>query len=332
MIKKKYISVQKHPTEDLYIYNYTPKCQYNKMWNEETLSCRGLILDGEGKVVARPFKKFFNIEEVGDKIPNTNFKVYEKYDGSLGILYWINDEPNIATRGSFTSDQAIKGTEMIRKYDYSKLNRNYTYLFEIIYPENKIVVDYGKEEKLILLAIIETSTGKELPLESTIFETARLYVGFSLDTINLIRKSNKTDEGFVLKWEDGYRLKMKNEEYVRLHKLITNVTARSIWDLLQTGSSVEELLDRVPDEFYYWVESTIKNLKGEYEFIRTRAIITAFFARKYTTRKEQALFIIKNQPNISEIVFAMLDKKEFSTLIWEKIKPRHKVPFKEEIW
>ncbi len=80
-------------------------------------------------------------------LKSSNFDVYEKMDGSLGILYWIDDKPFLATRGAFESEQAIKGTELLRKHqNLNKLNRNYTYLFEIIYPSNRIVVDYGAEE------------------------------------------------------------------------------------------------------------------------------------------------------------------------------------------
>ena len=63
MINEKLVSVQKHPQADLFIYNYTPKVQYDKLWNEITLNTRGLILDSQMNIVAKPFGKFFNLEE-----------------------------------------------------------------------------------------------------------------------------------------------------------------------------------------------------------------------------------------------------------------------------
>ena len=60
MINEKLVSVQKHPETDLFIYNYSPKVQYEKLWNEVTLKTRGLILDAQMNFVARPFGKFFN--------------------------------------------------------------------------------------------------------------------------------------------------------------------------------------------------------------------------------------------------------------------------------
>ncbi len=104
MIEKKYVSKKKHPVKDIFIYNYTKNAQYEWLWNEATKKCRGLIMDSGDNIIANPFEKFFNLEELDAKeqpIPNEPFDVYEKVDGSLGILYWINDVPAIATRGSF---------------------------------------------------------------------------------------------------------------------------------------------------------------------------------------------------------------------------------------
>jgi RNA ligase len=42
-------------------------------------------------------------------------------DGSLGILFNYKGEWVLATRGSFTSDQSVKGTELLQKYDYNRL-------------------------------------------------------------------------------------------------------------------------------------------------------------------------------------------------------------------
>jgi hypothetical protein len=77
---------QVHPTLPLTIWNYSEKVQYEGLWDEITLMCRGLVTDKDGNVVARPFKKFFNLEE-GKHTPTSDFDVYMKLDGSLGILF-----------------------------------------------------------------------------------------------------------------------------------------------------------------------------------------------------------------------------------------------------
>jgi len=79
---------QTHPTLPLTIWNYSQTTQYEGKWDEVTLQCRGLVTDTDGNVVARPFKKFFNMEE--EKHTETEeYEVYEKMDGSLGIAFYM---------------------------------------------------------------------------------------------------------------------------------------------------------------------------------------------------------------------------------------------------
>lgn len=123
-----------HPTLPIDIYNYSRECQFSQAWDDITLNMRGTVLDHYGNVVARTFPKFFNMEEhKPEEIPNESFSVFEKMDGSLGILFNYDDEWHLATRGSFVSDQAIKGKEMLGRYNIESLDKNKTYLFEIIY-------------------------------------------------------------------------------------------------------------------------------------------------------------------------------------------------------
>ena len=342
MVKEKYISVQKHPEADYYIYNYTQKAQFDKVWNEETTMCRGLILDSKGEILQRPFKKFFNLSEHDSDekpdIPNEPFDVYEKMDGSLGILYFYNGMPFIATRGSFTSEQAIEGTKILRqKYQNVIFNPLYTYLFEIIYPENKIVVNYGKERDLYLLACIATETGEEALDSATTygwqdfgprnkFPTPKKYNYTSIEEITKLMSSGTgEDEGFVIKFKGGMRVKIKYDEYVRLHRLITGVNKRRIWDLLRNGSDLNELLTKVPEEFYKWVDTTAKEIKKEYQTWESSSVKIWEQASKLKTRKEQAEMI--KQFNCRSIVFNMLDGKDHSKIIWQMIKPKAEKPF-----
>ena len=135
------ITLRPHNDLLLLIANYTPDVQYDRLWDEHPLlkQCRGLIVDEDGAVIARPFPKFFNYEEHLEfddleDIPNEPFEVYEKMDGSLGIVFHYRGKWRVATRGSFHSDQADYAMEnLLPKYDISNLDKSKTYLFEIIY-------------------------------------------------------------------------------------------------------------------------------------------------------------------------------------------------------
>lgn len=269
-VDKGLVAVQKHPTLDLFIYNYTAKVQYERLWSDITLACRGLILDAEYNIVARPFPKFFNLgEQVNQVVPEMQFEVYDKMDGSLGIMYWHDDKPYIATRGSFNSEQAKKANAMLYdKYSatFEKLDKTRTYLFEIIYPENRIVVDYGLAEELVLLAMINTQTGEEYELEQLGFPIVARYNGIKdLATIKDINDDCK--EGFVIRFANNHRLKIKFKEYIRLHRIVTQISSLDIWEYMQSEKSFEEILDSVPDEFYQWVKRTRTALVSQYDAI-----------------------------------------------------------------
>jgi len=315
MVTDGFISVRQHPTAPLRIYNYTAKAQYENVWNAATLTCRGLIADETGEVVARPFSKFFNLEQV-EQLPNEPFEVYEKLDGSLGILYWIDDEPYIATRGSFESTQAHIATQLLQSYDLSGLDRRFTYLFEIIYPENRIVVDYGERRELVLLAIIDTTTGDEHPVQDIGFPVATKHDGIT-DVASLRTLDWENREGVVVRFASGLRVKAKCTEYVRLHRLLTGVTEKMILEeYLMTGADMTSLLERVPDEFNVWLQQTVTNFRAQYDTIE-QAAQQIFETTEATTRKEYAALFTKTP--YSAILFRMLDRREYTQLIWKQI-------------
>jgi len=330
---------QKHNNADLYIYNYSPKVQYNRIWNSTTKQCRGLILDGDYNIVALPFPKFFNLEEIESNnmdlsLPETSFEVYDKLDGSLGILYWLDDKPYIATRGSFHSDQAIHATNILHgrySHTFNKLDRSKTYLFEIIYPENRIVVDYGKIDDIILIAIIDNLTGRDSKLVDVGFPIVKKYNGINdISELKLLNQNNK--EGFIIKFSNDFRVKLKFEEYVRLHRIITNVSNKVIWEYLSQGKEMDNLLDRVPDEFYSWVKETKENILSEYNRIEEEykwIYETIMKSDGVEEKKVFASYATKYQ--YSSILFNMYDRKDYSKFIWKIIKPKYEKPFSNYI-
>ncbi len=301
--------------------------------------CRGLITKGDGTIVARPFGKFFNLEEHKEILPDGRFKVFDKMDGSLGILYWIDDVPYISTRGSMTSDQAKKGTEILHTEYFKKkwhlFNRKKTYLFEIIYPENRIVVNYEKTENLFLLAVIDTRTGKDdwKEWEKLNFGEEPIYhtdwygncTWSSFEALKMLRK-NDDCEGFVLIWPNGLRLKVKYDEYKRLHKLITGVNERRIWEIMASGDSLKDMLEKVPDEFYQFVKKTSKRLTDQFRSYEDDIHYTVLKVRDIPSRKEQAIIISKSK--CPSGAFALLDGKDYGKMIWQLIRPEATKPYK----
>lgn len=342
LMEEGYIAVQKHPDAELYIYNYTHKCQFDKVWNEHTMLCRGIITDQDGNVLYRPFKKFFNLEEhLGQKkeLPDCPFKVHEKLDGSLGILYKVNGQWAVATRGSFKSDQAIHATEVLRnKYpDFEPLN-GFTYLFEIIFPSNRVVVDYKDMDDLVFLCCLRTTTGIPLSIPDGVLPMPRAKIFSDVtDIMKLTEKERDNEEGYVIEWENGLRLKVKFSEYKRLHWLLSSVNSKTIWDLLREGSDIEKILDHVPDEFYDWVKATAREL--EVKFYDTKLAYYLEFAlylaavSKGTVSRERrsaAKYFQKISANPS-VLFKLLDGQNPDDMVWKMIKPIASKPFKNNL-
>ena len=141
---KQYGHVNVRENGDLLLFNYTQMAIFGGDWNPFEMMSRGLIINRRtGEIVARPFDKFWNWLEGGRTASGHIVTVTEKLDGSLGILYRDNGEYKIATRGSFDGEQAVWATNFLKDYYNLAVPDELTLLFEIVYPENRVVVDYG---------------------------------------------------------------------------------------------------------------------------------------------------------------------------------------------
>ncbi|WP_435971902.1 RNA ligase [Streptomyces sp. Qhu_M48] len=246
-----HVTRKRHPRLPLSIYTYTRACQYAQHWNTATTRCRGLVADDTtGRIVALPLPKFFNVSEhttgrpYAPPLPDEPFEVYDKVDGSLAVVFHYDDRWHVASKGSFTSAQATWAQRRVDAADTTGLTPGVTYLAEILYPGNRIVVNYGERRDLVLLAAFGPD-GTETPLAEAatgwhpIGSTVRTWPGTSVADLVALTESNilpggrratGTDaEGFVLRFASGVRAKAKLAEYVRLHKVLTGVTERDIW-------------------------------------------------------------------------------------------------------
>lgn len=331
-----------HPTLPIAIYNYSRETQYESKWDYITLMCRGLVLDNEGNVIAKAFNKFFNLEEhKPEEIPNEPFEVYEKLDGSLGILFHYNGEWVLATKGSFTSDQSVRGLEMLKKYDYERLISGFTYLFEIIYDENRIVCQYNYED-LILLSVFDNSDGSEINIHKDIlpnnnrvknvcqnigFNFVKKYDGIR-DFSELKSKISNDAEGYVIRFENGFRMKIKGEEYVRLHKILTSFSNVDIWEYLKDGKPLNNLLHRVPDEFDLWVKNTVQKIEDEYQTLEKEyKWIFKVLMRSPDSETKKGFAELAKRYKHPSILFKMFDGKDYSDYIWKQIRPVYSRPF-----
>lgn len=330
MVEHGYINVQKHPTADLYIYNYSKSAQMDNVWNEATTQCRGIICDADKNIIARPFEKFYNYEELVNKnikIPNLPFEVFEKLDGSLGILYFIDNSPYIATRGSFTSVQAEHATNVLyQKYSdkLSLLDKSKTYLFEIIYKDNDshLVVNYGDTDDIFLLAVINTETGEEYNIDDYkhIFKTTIRYDGIT-DYLKLREMfSGENKEGFVIKFSNNFRMKLKFVEYFRLHALISCLSEKVVFGYIasNTTEQLEEILDRLDEEHHIYLNKIVDKILDKEKEIRK--IVASEYKEGFASKKEAAEYFLKcSYPYIMFLIYDKKDYNKFTEAVWNAV-------------
>ena len=260
--------------DGLALFCYTPKCANERYWTPLTRACRGLVLTFAGQVVARPFDKFFNVGEMQETQPGAleivaksagEPLVLEKRDGSLGIVFWDEARArwDVCTKGSFASDQACYARQfLLPKIHLGALERGVTYLAEIIYPENRIVVDYQGGEGLTLLGARRT-TGEELTFAAV--ADAAGQAGFQLPAWFRLRdvaprglRGHKVfapnSEGYVLRYPTNppLRAKLKSPWYVRVHALISRMRPLAVLEMICDGTdeaAIEQLPPGLSEEF-----------------------------------------------------------------------------------
>jgi hypothetical protein len=347
---------QTHPTLPLIIWNYTEKVQYENLFKTHPLllQCRGLITNNDGHIIVKPISKFFNYEELLNNPENVvSWKdeyvyVQNKEDGSMLILFYYENQWVTATRGSFTSEQSIKGMEILKNnYNLDVFEKSVAYIGEVIYPENRICVNYGKDEKVMFITTVPNMTYKwsdnneiEWTTSLSYFKISGIkkkhivqtkqYFSFGDKLCKELKELNtKNKEGFVLRFfPSNFRLKIKFEDYINLHRIVTGISNVLIWEYLKEGKSFDELIQKVPDEFYKWVKKTESNLISEYTILENEYKIIFNKIKKEVNSDNRKLFAeyAKNYKH-SAILFRLLDNSDYNEYIWKVIKPEFKKPF-----
>lgn len=345
----KYVRVQDHPTEPLRIYNYTEGAQFEQVWNEVTLNCRGLIADLDDNIVARPFAKFFNHDHKVTPAMDLNSPVVvmDKADGSLGILYKVpSGGYAIATRGSFASDQAIHATKLLNeKYgDWLKKASEriglYTPLFEIVYPQNRIVLDYGDMDDLILLGMVDILTGVSWTPHIT-----KEFLGWPGPVVQefeygtygeaLAAPMRENAEGFVVHFpEENMHIKIKQSDYIELHRIVTGLNERTVWRHILDGKPMSELIEKLPDEFHQWVQdiyeglrekfdNIMDNLDAEYQHVMDESLAAIKGTDiKFPSREFRKVFAeFAKETGNAGYLFMILDGKPVFEKIWDSLRP-----------
>lgn len=204
--------------------------------------CRGLVFDLAGNVISPGFEKFKNVNECEETlVQNIDFTrahvIMRKEDGSMIRTIPMKDGSyRLGTKMGTTwvSDQAEAWVRKNPNYDrFCKdlLQAGQVPLMEWCSRQNRIVIDYPID-RLILLAIRDVRTGEYMPLNMMLelavdygVEVVGRYAGTVDNMQHLIEETRglQDQEGWVVWFDNGYRVKIKGESYLRIHRAKENL-------------------------------------------------------------------------------------------------------------
>lgn len=238
----------------------------------EMQDCRGLILElGTWKVLSLAFRKFFNSEEGNaHKIDWNTARILEKLDGTLIQLYWDEFKGKwfAGTTGTAEGEGEVNnkmGTTfndlffqtVTEKYnlDLNKLDKGYTYVFELTTPYNIVVKPHG-ESSANLLTIRDLETLSEFTYDA-LLDFGRLMnipivksYDLNANNVGAIIKTFEnmpwSEEGYVVVDANFNRVKIKNPAYVAVHHLKGKTAEHNIITIVKSNE-IEEFGATFPE-------------------------------------------------------------------------------------
>lgn len=259
------LNVYEHPTLPLLGLKYTVD---SPRTHPITREARGLVLEKDTwKCVAKPFNRFFNVGEVAEEYSKFHwprFDCIEKVDGSLIVLYNYEGKWLVNTSGSFGLGQAQNFDDSwanlfwkFAQFDKSKLFDEYTYIFELCTPYNRVVKEYAAPTTFLLgvnwlgpnFELTEsavTTVAKEIGANRPIIHQAT-----SEDCVRALMESledqDEVHEGVILRDKNNMRYKWKTQKYINLHHLSDNgnvILPKNLTRIVLNGDMDEVLTQR----------------------------------------------------------------------------------------
>ncbi|QOR68851.1 hypothetical protein IM538_07495 [Cytobacillus suaedae] len=251
-----------------------------------------------------------------------------KQDGSLGISYKLNGNTFWATRGSFESDQA-KAAQRIweQKYNSVTIPDEITLLVEIIDPSSRVVVNYDSMSDLVIIGANNRYTGYDFnyqELKKLASDLGMRVTPMELLTIDEALKLKETidhnSEGWVLRWSNGKRLKIKGDNYLAIHKIAYGLSDKMKVEYWMNGK-MAELIYKMPEEFREEIEKFTTRLDFELVNLQHEVTQEIEVCKKHShDRKTFALYVKGNvKKDIQYLIFRGFDQKQDIDILKEHI-------------
>lgn len=326
--------------ETVHIFSYmisTPNLFKNPIERE----CRGITFDDSGKILCRPFHKFFNVGEREETLPeNITWQlitqVAPKIDGSLISPVIINDKVFWKSKKTFYSSIAMfiqnawdKGEDWVRKYEEMIFDCGdlETAIFEFTSPEKKIVIDYGEKSELILLCQRNNFSGQYwIPPENKNEELTDEVLSLNFNYKSFIEKIKNMEEieGFCLYSINDDIYKIKTDWYLKRHRLLSDISYKNIFKMIveeAIDDFVSELRINKQDKQVLMIEKLINEFNDEY-FKLSREVDNLYSLiivelGEDVSRRNFAIYVKNNYKEMAPFLFCKFSDNDDYT---EKLK------------
>lgn len=322
LVAEHYITRRADPTERYTLYNYTEKATFDRLWTRETRQCRGIVTDQSGRILARPFDKFFNIDESEETRLDALLarpgavEITEKLDGSMIVVWFADGAWHTSTRGSFTSEQAQAALAWLNARNaFARMNiaQGLTLLCEWCAPDNRVVLRYDQADLILIGAReIDGLDYRYTALERIARDFGLRVTPSTADTLATLNRGAAGMEGWVARWPDGFRVKIKTEEYLRLHRLVSSFSPSRVRDvLLGIDGDWASYLMQLPEEFRAEAErmAAVIDEAARARIIALLETFTRLRPLARDSRKAYAMAVLREPADDRPYLFSLIDGK-----------------------
>ena len=295
--------------------------------------CRGLIFDKMGNLISRPFHKFFNVgERIETQMANLDMNaehvIMEKMDGSMIRPLVLDGELFLGTKMGVTEiaiDAMKVITDNAKGWLRNMVEMGKTPLLEYIAPTNKIVIQY-EVAKLVLLAVRDNLTGEYTLPEDSPFETVATYGSMQGNIEDYIARARDMTgrEGDIIRFADGHMAKIKNDWYVRIHKVKDMIrTERHILNII-INEEIDDLIPILDEEDVKTVRDYEKRFEDALHDVmgRIEGLILLAKTLHGGDKKDVAINFVPNliHKQDARFIFSVLDGKELRPLVLDHVR------------
>lgn len=300
-------------------YNYQ---QPNTFIDPVARECRGIKFHPDGRIMSRPPHKFFNKGERRDLefdwAEEAEPEAWMKLDGSLIFPVIVNGETTLGTKAGPTVVSRMCMMEIDPSVNFMTVidrlfHSGYTPAFEYTSPSNRIVVRYN-EPRLTLIAVRETMSGNYLSFDDPVVKELRKFVPIPeqiFDPVSVVQRDWQENEGVVLAWPNGFRLKVKADEYVMRHRVKSYLDSEKTVLEFILDEKHDDLAGILFEDDFARLDRHAGLICSNIHNVADQLLDEVSEASRMETRKDQAMFLKDRLDSILlKPAFSILDGKE----------------------